>query len=189
MTNQGTPKFPTHKECIHFNNGFCILNNVSVDPNQLACPNFTPKNVTSKLQTAGISQQPQPSTQPYPSNHPYTFPSFAGYNSPPTYVDSSSANYRGRYGFRHAPTQLMQGRATFTLMSSGRGGGRGRGGGAGGGGGGGRGGGRGRQGGFAAGPGGECVCPKCGYTAPHQLGVPCFQQTCPKCGTAMTRKG
>jgi hypothetical protein len=49
-------------------------------------------------------------------------------------------------------------------------------------------GGRGRQGGFAAGAGGNCVCPKCGKTAPHQRGIPCLQVACPDCGTAMTRQ-
>jgi|GEM_PF-362695 len=50
-----------------------------------------------------------------------------------------------------------------------------------------RGGGMGRGGGFAAGPGGYCVCPKCGEKAVHQAGTPCYNQLCPKCGTAMTR--
>jgi hypothetical protein len=57
-------------------------------------------------------------------------------------------------------------------------------------GGGGRGDGRGpgRGGGpFAAGPGGECVCSKCGHRIPHTVGVPCYQEKCPKCGTQMTR--
>ena len=48
-------------------------------------------------------------------------------------------------------------------------------------------GGRGLGGGFAAGPEGECVCPKCGYREPHQAGKPCYQLKCPKCGTTMTR--
>ena len=49
-------------------------------------------------------------------------------------------------------------------------------------------GGRGRMGGPAsAGPGGDCVCPKCGYKKAHGLGVPCYQMTCPKCGTKMAR--
>lgn len=48
-------------------------------------------------------------------------------------------------------------------------------------------GGRGLGGGFAAGPGGQCVCPKCGTKAAHQVGVPCYQQKCPKCGSRMTR--
>jgi len=52
------------------------------------------------------------------------------------------------------------------------------------------GGGRGRQGqggGFAQGPGGECRCPNCNYKESHQLGVPCYNKKCPKCGAPMTR--
>ena len=53
------------------------------------------------------------------------------------------------------------------------------------------GGGRGRMGGgFAAGPGGICVCtnPDCRNEAGHQAGVPCYQVKCPKCGSPMVRK-
>lgn len=49
-------------------------------------------------------------------------------------------------------------------------------------------GGRGRMGGFAAGPGGQCVCPSCGHKVAHQAGVPCTDRKCPKCGAAMTRE-
>lgn len=38
-----------------------------------------------------------------------------------------------------------------------------------------------------AGPGGDCVCPNCGEKAPHKQGVPCFNMSCPKCGTKMVR--
>jgi hypothetical protein len=38
-----------------------------------------------------------------------------------------------------------------------------------------------------AGPGGDCVCPKCGATAPHSVGTPCYEIPCPKCGTKMVR--
>jgi hypothetical protein len=50
-------------------------------------------------------------------------------------------------------------------------------------------GGRGRGGGNrpGSGPGGNCVCPKCGAVKPHQAGVPCYEQTCPKCGTRMIK--
>jgi len=48
--------------------------------------------------------------------------------------------------------------------------------------------GQGRMGGFALGPGGNCVCPSCGKTVPHQQGVPCMQMKCPACGAAMTRE-
>jgi len=51
-----------------------------------------------------------------------------------------------------------------------------------------RGRGRGRMGGpFAAGPGGLCKCPKCGYEQPHGRAQPCNMMKCPKCGTLMTR--
>jgi len=48
--------------------------------------------------------------------------------------------------------------------------------------------GRGRMGGFGAGPGGFCICPSCGYRAPHVPGTPCFQQVCPRCGGKMIRE-
>jgi len=65
-------------------------------------------------------------------------------------------------------------------MSGRRGGGRGRAP---------QGGGRGRQGGpYAAGPGGQCVCPNCGTKVPHQAGVPCFEAKCPKCVAKMIRR-
>jgi len=47
--------------------------------------------------------------------------------------------------------------------------------------------GRGRMGGSGLGIGGECRCPNCRYTMPHQAGVPCNQQACSKCGSKMTR--
>lgn len=47
--------------------------------------------------------------------------------------------------------------------------------------------GRGRMGGKGLGPGGQCRCPECGYTCPHQRGQPCFRKTCPNCGAKMTR--
>ena len=51
------------------------------------------------------------------------------------------------------------------------------------------GGGRGRGGGpYAAGPGGNCVCPNCGKSVPHQVGVPCYQHKCPNCGSTMVRQ-
>jgi len=68
-------------------------------------------------------------------------------------------------------------------MGKGTGRGQGRGGGRG------QGQGPGRMGGpKAAGPDGQCVCPKCGHKVPHQVGQPCSGVKCPKCGTAMIRE-
>ncbi len=34
----------------------------------------------------------------------------------------------------------------------------------------------------------HCICPKCGYAAPHRRGVPCAVQQCPDCGTALIKE-
>jgi len=38
-----------------------------------------------------------------------------------------------------------------------------------------------------SGPGGYCVCPACGEKIPHERGVPCYSQNCPRCGTRMVK--
>ena len=43
-------------------------------------------------------------------------------------------------------------------------------------------------GGRMTGPAGFCVCPSCGHKEPHERGVPCFERSCPECGTKMTRQ-
>lgn len=49
--------------------------------------------------------------------------------------------------------------------------------------------GRGRQpGGLGRGPGGECWCPRCKITVPHQIGASCYSHQCPKCGQPLTRR-
>ena len=151
--------FHTHGNCVNFRNGFCTLNNVAADPNEAACPNFIPKNITPQLQIR-YSYPPQ-----------YTPP-------PQTWYDYRTHHSSGPIS--SIPTATRQGGVGLLYMSSGR-----RGGGRGGGVGAGRG--RGRMGGFAAGPGGSCVCPRCGYSTSHVIGTPCYQQTCPKCGSRMTR--
>jgi ribosomal protein S26 len=45
---------------------------------------------------------------------------------------------------------------------------------------------RNKGGGF--GPGGSCVCAKCGEKVPHERGVKCTELRCPKCGTPMVRE-
>ncbi|MGO8945914.1 MAG: NifB/NifX family molybdenum-iron cluster-binding protein [Syntrophobacteraceae bacterium] len=39
----------------------------------------------------------------------------------------------------------------------------------------------------AGGPGGFCVCPKCGSRKRHERGIPCSQVLCPACRSSMTR--
>ena len=45
----------------------------------------------------------------------------------------------------------------------------------------------GQGGGTSQGPGGQCRCPNCGYTQPHQLATPCYHEKCPRCGAPMIR--
>lgn len=35
--------------------------------------------------------------------------------------------------------------------------------------------------------GGKCICPVCGETKIHTAGMPCIQESCPKCGAKMVR--
>jgi len=39
------------------------------------------------------------------------------------------------------------------------------------------------------GPGGICLCPKCGEHIPHPAGIPCRELNCPKCNARMMREG
>jgi hypothetical protein len=39
-----------------------------------------------------------------------------------------------------------------------------------------------------SGPGGNCVCPKCGKKVSHVVGQRCIDMTCPDCGTKMVRE-
>ena len=52
--------------------------------------------------------------------------------------------------------------------------------------------GRGRKGRFSssAGSGGICICvnPNCRNEVPHRRGIPCYQTSCPKCGSPVVRK-
>ena len=158
MSHLKQPEFHTHENCVYFSRGFCTLNNVGANPNGATCPDFMPNNTHPRLHR--YSYLPQ-----------CTFPPQTWYG------------YRARHSYgpiSSIPTALRRGVVGLFYMSSGR-----RGGGIGSGRGGGKG--RGRMGGFAAGPGGSCVCPRCGYTTSHVTGNPCFQQTCPKCGSRMTR--
>ena len=41
---------------------------------------------------------------------------------------------------------------------------------------------------YGLGPGGVCVCLKCGYSEPHQLAQPCTLKKCPRCGSNLIRK-
>lgn len=150
--------FPVHRNCANFKSGICILIGAAVDPSEPACQNFTPKSLAETLQTVEASTGTGQPCRPRLPQSGYGFP--VPYARPPW--------------VRYEQGSTMQS-VGFLFMSSGR---RGRGG---------REGGRGRMGGLAAGLGGFGVCPRCGYSAPHVIGIPCSQETCPKCGSRMTR--
>lgn len=48
--------------------------------------------------------------------------------------------------------------------------------------------GRGRNSGGACGPGGYCVCAKCGYKQLHDRGEKCTTIKCPECGRTLIRE-
>ena len=181
------PRFLIHQNCAHFRNGFYTLNGVAVNTDGATCPRFTPESITAIPQAVRAypgAGQPYQSCQPQ-AGYGYPAPRYHEYIHPLLYIrpPQTGYGYRTRYGsvpVHSALTAPRQGGTVFFSMSSGR-----RGGGRGGGVGAGRG--RGRMGGFAAGPGGSCVCPRCGYSTSHVIGTPCYQQTCPKCGSRMTR--
>ena len=50
------------------------------------------------------------------------------------------------------------------------------------------GGGRGRRKDKKRGPGGYCVCPKCGEKKAHEMGQSCPDQKCSECGVPMIRE-
>ena len=52
----------------------------------------------------------------------------------------------------------------------------------------GRGGGQGRNKGGSFGPGGYCVCAKCGHKMQHQQGTKCTTIKCHECGRTMIRE-
>jgi ribosomal protein S26 len=52
----------------------------------------------------------------------------------------------------------------------------------------GSGGGRGRNRGGAYGPGGYCLCVKCGTKIEHDRGLKCTEIKCPNCGHTMVRE-
>jgi hypothetical protein len=173
--------FPTHQDCANFRNGLCTLNGIAVNPNGAACPKFTPRSITATPQAVRAHPGARRPYQPYPpqTGHSYPTPQYHHeyiYPLPHIRPAQTGYRYRTRYSSVAVPSVLTaprQGGAGLLYMSRGR-----RGGGGGGGG---------RMGGFAAGPRGSCVCPRCGYSTPHVIGTPYYQQTCPKCGSKMTR--
>jgi ribosomal protein S26 len=48
--------------------------------------------------------------------------------------------------------------------------------------------GKGRNKGGAFGPGGFCICAKCGEKVAHEKGIKCTTIKCPKCGHTMIRE-
>jgi hypothetical protein len=173
--------FPTHQDCANFRNGLCTLNGIAVNPNGAACPKFTPRSITATPQAVRAHPGARRPYQPYPpqTGHSYPTPQYHHeyiYPLPHIRPAQTGYRYRTRYSSVAVPSVLTaprQGGAGLLYMSRGRRGGGG--------------GGRGRMGGFAAGPRGSCVCPRWGYSTPHVIGTPYYQQTCPKCGSKMTR--
>ncbi|RLE69439.1 MAG: hypothetical protein DRJ34_00815 [Thermoprotei archaeon] len=54
---------PTHKECMNYSNGRCMLYNVPMDPNGPACPQFRPKTITTQYPNKFLAQYPSANIQ------------------------------------------------------------------------------------------------------------------------------
>ena len=39
-----------------------------------------------------------------------------------------------------------------------------------------------------SGPGGDCICPGCGYRMPHVVGLRCVDASCPNCGQRLIKE-
>ena len=55
-----------HKNCIHYKDGFCTLNQVSVNPDVTACPRFTPRHLAIIGKNKGTSLGSMQIDQQYP---------------------------------------------------------------------------------------------------------------------------
>lgn len=184
-------EFPTHGDCANFRSGYCSVYGIAVDPDSPACLNFTPKSIITMPQRARAYPETKqlyetygPRIQSYRSRMlPYQPQTGYSFSFPRIRQAQTQYDYYKRYSSPQVPSVAapIPSGIRFALISSrvksrlgaargGRGGS-----------------GRGRTGGFAAGPSGNCICPNCGYTISHVRGIPCFQQTCPKCGSRMTR--
>ena len=177
MTYPSQHRSPTHQDCANFRRGLCAINHIAVDPNGPVCPDFVPKGAMATrpiVRAYSQARQPYNLYKPHTQSHPLHMPSYPSPTSnsllPQTWYDCSN-----RYTDNPTPSTLTAQKASNEMplsMSRSRGA---------------RGMRRGKMGGFRVGPGGSCVCPRCGYTTPHTIGAPCYQQTCPKCGSKMTR--
>jgi hypothetical protein len=51
MNYLNNKKYPLHKNCTHYQDDWCKLNRIKVDPNGPICPRFTPKfrNIDSNI--------------------------------------------------------------------------------------------------------------------------------------------
>ena len=67
MTYSTEYGYPVHRNCLHFQNGFCTLSGVTVDPNGTACPRFTPKSTTKTLQSGSVLPEARRPSKKYPS--------------------------------------------------------------------------------------------------------------------------
>jgi hypothetical protein len=55
-----------HKNCIHYKNGFCDLNQMPVNPDKPACPRFTPEKPTGTGEEKDQFQSSLQSNQEHP---------------------------------------------------------------------------------------------------------------------------
>ena len=76
----------THKDCLFFKDGFCTLNNVAVEPNDIACPSFIPKELYQRAYQSPYWLSYPPWIVYYPALYYFTYPWSFWWSFPPFIV-------------------------------------------------------------------------------------------------------
>jgi len=88
-----------HKNCMHYKDGFCTLNQISVNPDGPACPKFTPEKVKRTGEDEGQFLSSLRSNQEYSSQSGHGYALGRMIHGPGRERKRSTNRARGPLGF------------------------------------------------------------------------------------------